>query len=60
MRSVSSHLQIKWMPLMNGLLGGVSIPALQPSENIVVYAPEYLEKLEVILADYRNTTEGKM
>ena len=48
------------MPLMESLLSGVSIPALQPSENIVVYAPEYLEKLEVILANYRNSTDGKM
>lgn len=31
-----------------------------PKEEIVVYAPEYLKNLVLLVKEYENTTEGKM
>lgn len=31
-----------------------------PKEEVVVYAPEYLKNLVVLIREYENTTEGKM
>ncbi|XP_012937858.1 endothelin-converting enzyme homolog [Aplysia californica] len=51
--------QVGWVHLVNHLLSVVSL-SVQPTEHVVVYAPEYLEQMNTLLAHYRNTEDGLM
>ncbi|CAL1541738.1 unnamed protein product [Lymnaea stagnalis] len=53
-----SYGEINWIHLINHLLDEVNMSVL-PTEVVVVYAPEFLGKLNTILATYRSTEKGK-
>ncbi|XP_059158504.1 endothelin-converting enzyme homolog isoform X3 [Physella acuta] len=50
--------QIQWVHLINHLLSEVNMSVL-PTEVVVVYAPEFLSKLDSILLSYSSTEKGK-
>uniref|UniRef100_A0A2C9LW01 Endothelin-converting enzyme 1 n=1 Tax=Biomphalaria glabrata TaxID=6526 RepID=A0A2C9LW01_BIOGL len=50
--------QINWVHIINHVLSIVNLTVL-PTEQIVVYAPEFLAKLNDILATYQSTESGK-
>ncbi|XP_055864924.1 endothelin-converting enzyme homolog isoform X3 [Biomphalaria glabrata] len=53
-----SFNQINWVHIINHVLSIVNLTVL-PTEQIVVYAPEFLAKLNDILATYQSTESGK-
>ncbi|GFN91706.1 endothelin-converting enzyme 1 [Plakobranchus ocellatus] len=53
-----NYPHIKWVHLVNHLLSVVELN-VAPTENVVVYAPEYLTALDAMLAKYQKTDEGK-
>ncbi|KAH9525073.1 hypothetical protein Btru_000263 [Bulinus truncatus] len=50
--------EINWFHLINHLLSIVNL-TVDPSEVVVVYAPEFLTKLNQILATYKSTESGR-
>ncbi|BFZ24008.1 hypothetical protein BsWGS_27047 [Bradybaena similaris] len=53
-----SFPQINWLNFVNHLLHAVNL-TMTPTERIVLYAPEFLDKLNTMLANYVSTDEGK-
>lgn len=51
--------QVKWGPYINSLFS-VTTYKLKDSEDILVYAPEFLEQLNTIVTEMLKTEEGKM
>lgn len=53
-----SPSQINWTHFVDCLLHAVNLTKT-PTERIVLYAPEFLDKLNTMLANYVSTEEGK-
>ncbi|CAG5128772.1 unnamed protein product, partial [Candidula unifasciata] len=53
-----SFPQVKWVHYMSHLLDEVNITVV-PTEKVVVYAPEFLAKLNSVLANYTSTQTGQ-
>ncbi len=50
--------QLNWTHYANAMLKVTGLQ-VKPSEKILVYAPEYLQKLETLLEDMLSTPEKK-
>ena len=53
-----SH-QISWVDYVNSLLTVTDYPPVTSEENVVVYAPEYLEQLNELVTEKLKTEDGK-
>ncbi|KAK4877932.1 hypothetical protein RN001_010438 [Aquatica leii] len=51
---------IDWKLFFENALKIVGKRKISPKENIVVYAPEYLEKLSSLIQEYQKTDDGKI
>lgn len=51
--------QIDWRRFFEDAMHVVN-KKVTPKEEVVVYAPEYLKNLVLLVKEYENTTEGKM
>ena len=55
----NNFTKVDWVSLVNNMLSTVGI-RVERTEPVIVYAPQYLTDLCLLLEDYMNTAQGKM
>ena len=54
-----TFLQLNWDEYFNSAFRQVNV-TIEPSDPVIVYSPDFLRNLSVIIADMLSTEKGKM